>query len=231
MYVPQHYREDSVPVLHEAIRAIAFGTLVTLDEDGLVASHVPMLLDPHPSPWGTLSGHLARGNPQWRTARNEIEALAIFLGPQAYVSPSWSQSKARTGKAVPTWNYVSIHAYGALRFIDDPVEIRAHVTRLTAEHEEHRAQPWQVSDAPADYIGAMVKGIIAFELALTRRRRQRVKGGGPRRGRRSGRGEEPARRRNRALNRADFDDFRDVVAQHVLDTGLQGRGRARAARA
>src|SRR5262252_2597907 len=110
MYMPAYFQETEVPVLHEAIRTIAFGTLVSLGADGLIASHVPMLLDPAPAPYGTLVGHLARPNPQARGALGE--ALAIFQGPEAYVSPSWYATKRANGKVVPTWNYVAIHAYG-----------------------------------------------------------------------------------------------------------------------
>ncbi len=168
MYVPSDFREDRVPVLHEAMRAIAFGTLVSLGPDGMVASHIPLLLDEAPAPFGTLTGHLARANPQGRGAVPETEALAIFLGPQAYVTPSWYPSKAETGRVVPTWNYVAIHAYGRLRFIDDVEWKRAHVTRLTQSQEGKRAAPWAVSDAPEDYLKGMLKGIIGFELPIVR---------------------------------------------------------------
>jgi transcriptional regulator len=168
MYVPSDFREDRVPVLHEAMRAIAFGTLVSLGPDGMVASHIPLLLDEAPAPFGTLTGHLARANPQGRGAVPETEALAIFLGPQAYVTPSWYPSKAETGRVVPTWNYVAIHAYGRLRFIDDVEWKRAHVTRLTQSQEGKRAAPWAVSDAPEDYLKGMLKGIIGFELPIAR---------------------------------------------------------------
>ena len=168
MYLPSEFKEDRVPVLHEAMRAIAFGTLVTLGQNGMVASHIPLLLDEAPAPFGTLTGHLARANPQGHAAAPETEALAIFLGPQAYVTPSWYPSKAETGRVVPTWNYVAIHAYGRLRFIDDAAWKRAHVTRLTASQEGKRATPWAVSDAPADYLAGMLKGIIGFELPIAR---------------------------------------------------------------
>ena len=168
MYVPDHFREDRIPVLQETMRQIGFGALVTLGADGIVASHIPMLIEAEPSPWGRLSGHLARSNPQWQSARADIEALAIFSGPQGYITPSWYPTKQATGKVVPTWNYLAIHAYGRLRFIDDLDHTRAHITRLTAMHEGKRAVPWRVSDAPAAYIEAMIKGIIGFELLLTR---------------------------------------------------------------
>jgi transcriptional regulator len=168
MYVPESFREDRIPILHEAMRSIAFATLVTFGEDGLTASHIPLLLESEPPPYGSLAGHLARSNPQWQTADRTVDALAIFAGPHAYISPSWYPTKAKSGKVVPTWNYVAIHAYGRLRIIEDADAVRAHVAQLTAMHEGKRAAPWAVGDAPADYIAVMVKGIVGIELAVTR---------------------------------------------------------------
>jgi transcriptional regulator len=168
MYRPAEFNEDRVAVLHQAMRDIAFGTLVTLGADGLIASHIPLLLEDEPAPFGTITGHLARGNPQGRGPAPEVEALAIFLGPHTYVTPSWYPSKAETGRVVPTWNYVAIHAYGRLRFIDDPLWKRAHVTRLTRSQEGKREAPWAVDDAPEDYLQGMLKGIIGFELPIAR---------------------------------------------------------------
>jgi transcriptional regulator len=168
MYLPKDFHEERVPLLHDAIRRIALGTLVTLGADGMEASHVPMLIDPEPQPFGTLRGHLARANPQWHRIAAGTEALVIFLGPETYISPSWYATKRATGKVVPTWNYVAIHAYGALRIVDDAEWLRALVTRLTETHEAKRAEPWAVSDAPADYIAGMLKAIVGFELPIAR---------------------------------------------------------------
>jgi transcriptional regulator len=167
MYNPPHFKEDRVPVMHAAIRAVGLATLVTTGPDGLVASHIPLLLDPEPAPYGTLHGHLARGNPQ---GRQEVdgEALAIFLGPDAYITPSYYATKRETGKVVPTWNYVAIHAYGKLAFFDDAERLLALVTRLTRRHEAGRAAPWKVSDAPADYLRGQLKGIIGFAMPIAR---------------------------------------------------------------
>ena len=118
MYLPPAFRQDSIDVLHDAIRQSGLATLVTLTTDGLIASHVPLLVEPEPAPYGTLIGHLARPNPQARGAAGE--ALAIFLGPEAYISPSWYATKRETGKVVPTWNYIAMHAYGRAEFFDDP---------------------------------------------------------------------------------------------------------------
>jgi transcriptional regulator len=155
-------------VLQAAIRDAGLATLVTLTGQGLVASHVPLLLDPEPAPYGTLLGHLARPNPQATDSRTDPEALAIFHGPEAYITPSWYATKRETGKVVPTWNYVAVHAYGPLRFFDDPRRLLEIVTRLTERHETPRAQPWAVADAPAEFIAGMLRGIVGFELPITR---------------------------------------------------------------
>ena len=157
MYVPDHFREDRPEVLYDAVRRIGFATLVT---QGLDANHLPMLLD-----GGVLRGHVARANPVWKAGAGE--ALAIFLGPHAYVSPSWYPSKAETGKAVPTWNYITVHARGTITWIQDADWLRAHVTALSNTHERPREAPWSVSDAPASYVDALLRAIVGFELTVT----------------------------------------------------------------
>ena len=168
MYVTPVFKEEDLPVLHDAIRQSGLATLVTLGADGMEASHVPMLLDPEPAPFGTLHGHVARSNPQWQRAAADGHALAIFLGPDAYITPSWYATKQETGKVVPTWNYVAIHVYGPVRFFDDANRLLAHVTKLTTRHEARRAAPWAVTDAPKDYIGGQLKRIIGFEIPIAR---------------------------------------------------------------
>ena len=168
MYIPPLHKEDRIDVLHDAIRRTGLATLVTLIGDGLIASHVPMLLDPEPAPYGTLLGHLARPNPQARGATPGVQALAIFQGPDAYITPSWYATKRETGKVVPTWNYVIIHAYGPVEFFNDTERLRAIVTRLTDRQEQARAEPWAVTDAPADFIDGMLKGIVGFALPIAR---------------------------------------------------------------
>jgi transcriptional regulator len=168
MYVPPLFRQEDLPVLHDAIRRSGLATLVTLSPDGMEANHVPMLLDPEPGPFGTLHGHLSRSNPQWQRAAGGSQALAIFLGPDAYVSPSWYVTKQETGKVVPTWNYVAVHAYGPVRFFDDADRLLALVTRLTERHEAGRPAPWAVSDAPEEYVRGMLKGIVGFEIPIAR---------------------------------------------------------------
>lgn len=168
MYLPSHFKEDSIPVLQETIENSGLAALVTFGEDGLDASHVPMLLVRSDGPFGTLYGHIARPNPQWKAAAPDLPALAVFLGPDAYVTPSWYPTKQATGKVVPTWNYVAIHAHGRVRFFEDEEHLLALVTKLTEAHEAGRMHPWAVTDAPADFIRAHLKGIIGFELPIER---------------------------------------------------------------
>lgn len=168
MYVPPVFKQDDVGALHAAIREARLGTLVTLGADGMEASHVPMLVHPEPAPFGTLHGHIARSNPQWERTAKGSQALAIFLGPDAYITPSWYPTKQDTGKVVPTWNYVAIHAYGPARFFDDEDRLLALVTRLTETHEVGRAAPWAVTDAPADFVRSQLKRIVGFEIPITR---------------------------------------------------------------
>jgi transcriptional regulator len=127
-----------------------------------------MFVTATPQPLGTLRGHIARANPQWRTAKPDVEAMVLFQGPHAYVSPSLYPSKARDGKVVPTWNYIAIHAHGTLTFTDDAEALRGIVARLTNVHEKKRAASWSIDDAPADYIDKMLRAIVGFSLTITR---------------------------------------------------------------
>ena len=168
MYLPPAFREDRLEVLHAAVCELAFASLVTHGDEGLEASHIPLHLLPQPAPLGSLIGHVARANPQWRAARSPRPALAIFLGPHAYVSPDWYPNKHATGKDVPTWNYIAVHAHGTLERIEDPGEVRAMLDQLTAQHEAGRPRPWKVSDAPADYIDQQQRHIVGLRLTITR---------------------------------------------------------------
>jgi len=142
--------------------------LVTLNGAGLQANSVPFILDADPAGGpGLLRAHVARANPLWRETRGDVEALVVFQGPQAYISPGWYASKAEHGKVVPTWNYVMVQARGTLRAVDDADWLRAFVTRLTTKHEAVQAQPWAVTDAPADYIDTMLRAIVGIEIPLT----------------------------------------------------------------
>lgn len=168
MYLPQHFTESRLPVLHDAMERAGLAILVAAGADGLQATHLPLLLDRTNGSHGTLTGHLARSNPLWRDLEAGLPALIIFSGPDAYVSPSWYPSKAAGGKAVPTWNYVAIHASGPVSVFHDPQRLLRVVSDLTGRHEQGRNNPWSVEDAPADYLRAQLVGIVGFEMVISR---------------------------------------------------------------
>ena len=168
MYEVEAFREARVEVLHALIKAHPLATLVTVTAQGLEANHIPLLIDPEPLPFGTLRGHVARANPVWRTFSADSEVLAVFQGPQAYITPSWYVSKAQHGKVVPTWNYAVVHAHGPLKIVEDAEWLRALVTRLTASQESPRDKPWQVTDAPGDYVNTMLQAIVGIEIPVHR---------------------------------------------------------------
>ena len=178
MYQPAHRKfevEDPATLLAE-LCAVVPATLVTHSADGFRASILPMLFDPDNGDHGVLRGHLARGNPQWREIEASIaaagggagECLAIFDGPDAYISPAWYEEKRLTGKFVPTWNYVTVQAHGTLTTIHDPDWLIPHVGRLVARHEAGRPHPWALSDAPEDYVAVQARAIVGLELRITR---------------------------------------------------------------
>ncbi len=165
MYLPAHFRQDDLAALHVAIRACPLGLLISLGADGLLASHLPMLFDPEPAPYGTLLCHLARANVQWQTIEDG-ESLVVFGGPQAYVTPASYAAKAETGRVVPTWNYVSVQARGRARTFTDADRLYALVARLTDVHEAAREQPWSAADAPERFMSEQLLGIVGIEIPL-----------------------------------------------------------------
>ena len=167
MYIPEHFAESRPDVLHRLMRNHPFATLVTQSGGRLDANHVPLLFSAAPGPLGSLRGHVARANPVWRETPAGAEVLAIFHGPDAYISPSSYPTKAEHGRVVPTWNYAVVHARGSFRAIDDAAWLRALVGELTARHEAGRPAPWRVEDAPAEYIEKMLAGIVGIEIVLT----------------------------------------------------------------
>jgi transcriptional regulator len=168
LYIPAHFNEDRVDVLHDVIRASGLATLVSMTTDGLIASHAPLMLDPEPGPLGTLYGHLAKANSHARRALNSVRTLVIFQGPDGYITPSYYAAKKDHGKVVPTWNYSAVHAYGTLEVFDDADRLLEVVTRLTNRHETPRARPWAVADAPADFVQGMLRGIVGISLPIGR---------------------------------------------------------------
>jgi transcriptional regulator len=162
MYIPEAYRETDVAKLHALMQEHSFATLVSQHDGGTMATHLPLLVDPGRSPAGTLRGHVARANAQWTSLEGQ-EVLAIFHGPHAYVSPSWYAAD----QAVPTWNYVAVHAYGVPRLLNDSSELSALLRDMVEVYEEPLAEPWQL-DATSAFISSLMRGIVGFEIEITR---------------------------------------------------------------
>lgn len=169
MYTPPAFRDDDRDSILATIRGARLANFVTATGGGVLATPLPLFLDESEGEGehGVLYGHLAKANPQCRTPALG-DGLAIFMGPDAYITPSWYETKQETGKVVPTWNYVAVHAYGPVEFFDDPARLLAAVTRLTDTHESERPAPWAVSDAPADFVQAQLRGIVGMRMPITR---------------------------------------------------------------
>ena len=171
MYIPAHFAPDEA-LVDELLRNHGAADLVTVTEQGLVATMLPFIYVPPKDPaaggpLGTLHGHLARNNDQWKLA-TAGESLAIVRGPDAYITPGWYASKVEHGRVVPTWNYVTAHVYGRLVVHDDPVWTEDLVRRLTTKHEAYRDHPWSVDDAPRSFIEGQLRAIVGIELEITR---------------------------------------------------------------
>jgi transcriptional regulator len=167
MYQPDDFRVEDVSEMHALMRARPFAALVSSGSAGLYASHLPTVLKDE-GPCGVVECHLARPNPHWKDLAEGNEALMIFQGPEGYITPNWYPSKAQHGKAVPTWNFAVVHAYGRPEVMKDKDWLLQHVTELTAQQECSEAKPWAPSDAPATYIEIMLRGIVGFRFAITR---------------------------------------------------------------
>jgi transcriptional regulator len=168
MYQPPHFREDRRDVQHALIQNHSLGLLITAGPGGLQANFIPFLIDAAASEYGTLRAHLARANPQLRELAAVDECLVVFQGAQSYVSPSLYPTKQETGKVVPTWNYITVHAWGRPQVMDDADWIRSQVEDLTRHKEATRAAPWQVSDAPEPFVAAQLKGIVGLQIPIAR---------------------------------------------------------------
>ena len=167
MYIPPAFRLAELADMHEVMREARSATLVTASDDGLIGTRLPMFLEASEGRNGTLYAHLARANAQWKLVPT-CEALAVFNGPEAYITPSWYATKQQTHKVVPTWNYVAIHAYGPVEFFEDTDRLLDVVTRLTNLHEQTQSEPWAVTDAPVDFIKSQLRGIIGVRMPITR---------------------------------------------------------------
>lgn len=168
MYLPSAFRQDDLAELHAQMQASPFALLTSAGAAGVQASHLPLLLAPDEGEFGTLYGHFARANPHWRDLQGGAEALAVFSGPDAYISPGWYPAKAEHGKVVPTWNYVAVHARGPVELIKEPERLLQIVSRLSDQHERVRERPWAVSDAPREYLDSMLRAIVGFALPIRR---------------------------------------------------------------
>ncbi len=168
MYVPSHFEESRVEVLHEFITRHPFGVLVTHGPAGLDANHLPFYLDRTAAATGILRAHVARPNPVWRSLSDGDEVLVIFRAEDAYISPNWYPSKHEAHKQVPTWNYSVVHAHGQITVRDDEGFVRGLVEQLTRTHEAGQPVPWRLDDAPRDYLASMMKAIVGLEVEITR---------------------------------------------------------------
>ena len=169
MYTPAQFKIEDVAEVHAMMRAHPFAILITHGSEGLTATHLPTVLKVDAmSPLGRVECHVARPNPQWKSFAADADALMIFQGPHAYIRPGWYPSKAEHGKAVPTWNYAAVHAYGPLRVMNDKAWLLAHVAELSDQQEASYAERWAVSDAPESYLDVMARGIVGLTLEIAR---------------------------------------------------------------
>jgi transcriptional regulator len=167
MYIPPAFKDTELAAIHETMRSARLANFVTSTAGGLVCTPLPLLLDEREGEQGVIYGHVAKANPQWKDAPIG-DALAIFNGPDAYVTPSWYASKQEHGKVVPTWNYTAVHVYGAVEFFEDAERLYGVITRLTNLYEQPRAESWAVTDAPADFIKAQLRGIVGIRMPISR---------------------------------------------------------------
>ena len=165
MYIPAHFREDDLATLQALMREYSFATLVSTTDEGVpIATPLPFLLESEPAPYGTLKAHMALGNPQWRTFRQDREVLVLFQGPHAYITPSWYEETL----SVPTWNYATVHAYGIPRIMGDPATLYEFLKMLIQTHEAQFSEPWPFEQLPSEYVEKMMKGIVGFSIEITR---------------------------------------------------------------
>lgn len=168
MYLPRAFAETDPAAIQEFVRQHPLATLVTVGDEGLCADHIPLILCEDGTGRRFLRGHVARANPVWSSIEARPDVLAVFQDAGRYITPSWYATKAQTGKVVPTWNYAAVHATGKATAIHDPAWLHALLSRLTDVHEASRPVPWQLSDAPPDYVAAQLKAIVGIEIDVVR---------------------------------------------------------------
>lgn len=165
MYIPSVFKENDNLLIQQLIKANPLATLIQHTNEGLTANHIPLL-------WvaggeqGQLIGHVSKANPLWQELTNNSQVLAVFQGADTYITPSWYATKEQDHKAVPTWNYMAVHVYGKLSIIDNPIEVRKHLTEMVTEQEATFVNPWQLTDAPEDYLAGQIKGIVVVKLTI-----------------------------------------------------------------
>lgn len=170
MYMPSHFSEERIEVLHTLIQAHPLAALVSLQAGELEANHIPFIVSPPTAgaPYGVLRGHVARNNPVWQSAVSAQDVLLIFQGAQAYISPRWYEEKQRSGSVVPTYNYAVVHAHGPMRIVEDRQEFLRLLSDLSDNFERKFDQPWKVSDAPEEYVDRMMDMIVGIEIPIRR---------------------------------------------------------------
>jgi transcriptional regulator len=168
MYINRDHAFTDLHAMHALMDAHPLGAWVLQDEAGLVANHIPFLLDRSQGPHGTLIGHVARANPAWRMLDAQAPSLVIFQGPDSYITPNWYPGKAAHGKVVPTWDYAVVHAHGVARAVEDPAWLLYMLERLTDRQEAAQPVPWKVKDAPRAYIDKLLRAIVGIEFRIER---------------------------------------------------------------
>lgn len=168
MYIPAHFDEERDEVLHKLIVDHPLATIVTFGRDGLAANHIPFLLERAAEGHGSLIGHVARNNPLWHDHDADVDALVIFQGPSAYISPNWYATKGETHEVVPTYNYTAVHAYGRIIVHDDARWVRGVIGKLTKAMEESQPVPWKMVDAPGDFLRSQIEHIVGIEIPIER---------------------------------------------------------------
>lgn len=167
MYVPSQFEQNNLETLHALMRAHPLATWVTRSDADIIVNHIPFFLDRQQGEFGTLRAHVARANPVWKTCSSH-ESVVIFHGPQSYISPSWYPAKRESGRVVPAWNYVVVHAHGTAKIYEDRIWLLRNVSELSDAQEHERADPWRVSDAPGEYIDRLLGAIVGIEIPIAR---------------------------------------------------------------
>lgn len=168
MYIPEYHAQRDLAAAHSLIETYPLGAWVVPGKQGLIANHLPFFLDKNRGEHGTLIGHVSRANPVWQHGSPTESSVVLFQGPQTYISPGWYPGKTEHGKVVPTWNYAVVHAHGAARFVHDEEWLVEMLSRLTDANEQTQSLPWQLSDAPQDYIAKLLRAIVGIEIPIER---------------------------------------------------------------